>query len=91
MVVGNKIDRATEREVSDQEGYRLAMELGCLFTESSAKTCENVELAFFEVVRQIRQQRESEKAQLIGNVKTKSGNRKGESGKGSKSVKCIIL
>lgn len=91
MLVGNKADRATEREVSAQEGRSLATELGCLFTESSAKTCQNVELAFFEVVRQIRRQREGEKEQLIGKAKTRNGKAKGKSGKGGKGIKCIIL
>ncbi|CRK31571.1 hypothetical protein BN1708_018772, partial [Verticillium longisporum] len=31
MLVGNKSDRVTEREVSTQEGHALARELGCEF------------------------------------------------------------
>jgi GTPase KRas protein len=57
MLVGNKCDRVTEREVSTQEGSALAKELGCDFVEASAKNCVNVEKAFFEVVRQLRRQR----------------------------------
>lgn len=57
MLVGNKNDRVTEREVSIQEGSALAKELGCEFVESSAKTCANVEKAFYDVVRQLRRQR----------------------------------
>ncbi|KAF2258799.1 ras-domain-containing protein [Lojkania enalia] len=57
MLVGNKCDRVTEREVSTQEGSALAKELGCEFVEASAKNCVNVEKAFFEVVRQLRRQR----------------------------------
>jgi GTPase KRas protein len=57
MLVGNKCDRVTEREVSTQEGSALAKELGCAFVEASAKNCVNVEEAFFEVVRQLRSQR----------------------------------
>jgi GTPase KRas len=90
MLVGNKADRSTEREVSAQEGRSLATELGCLFTESSAKTCQNVELAFYEVVRQIRRQREGEKEQLLGKTKSKNGKSKSKNGKGGKS-KCVIL
>ena len=86
MLVGNKADRSTEREVSAQEGRSLATELGCLFTESSAKTCQNVELAFYEVVRQIRRQREGEKEQLLGKTKSKNGK-----GKQKRGTKCIIL
>ena len=57
MLVGNKCDRVTEREVSTQEGTALARELGCDFVEASAKTCVNVEKAFYDVVRQLRRQR----------------------------------
>lgn len=57
MLVGNKCDRVTEREVSTQEGQLLARQLGCDFVEASAKNCINVEKAFFDVVRQLRRQR----------------------------------
>lgn len=58
MLVGNKCDRVTEREVSTQEGSALARELGCDFVEASAKNCVNVEKAFYDVVRQLRRQRQ---------------------------------
>ncbi|EXJ88696.1 Ras family, other [Capronia coronata CBS 617.96] len=59
MLVGNKSDKNHEREVSSQEGQALARELGCEFVEASAKNCINVEKAFYEVVRQLRRQRQS--------------------------------
>lgn len=59
MLVGNKCDRVTEREVSTQEGSALAKELNCDFVEASAKNCVNVERAFYDVVRQLRKQRAS--------------------------------
>ena len=58
MLVGNKSDRVTEREVSTQEGNALAKELGCEFVEASAKNCINVERAFYDVVRNLRKQRQ---------------------------------
>jgi GTPase KRas protein len=58
MLVGNKSDKAVERTVSSQEGYALAKELGCEFVEASAKNCINVEKAFYDVVRMLRQQRQ---------------------------------
>ncbi|KAF2421824.1 ras-domain-containing protein [Tothia fuscella] len=58
MLVGNKCDRVTEREVSTQEGHALARELGCDFVEASAKNCVNVEKAFYDVVRQLRRQKQ---------------------------------
>ncbi|MCJ1308921.1 Ras GTPase ras2 [Agyrium rufum] len=57
MLVGNKSDRVTERDVSTQEGAALAKELGCDFVEASAKNCINVERAFYDVVRNLRKQR----------------------------------
>ena len=57
MLVGNKSDRVTEREVSTQEGSALAKEMGCHFVEASAKNCINVEKAFYDVVRSLRNQR----------------------------------
>ncbi|TGZ76516.1 ras-domain-containing protein [Ascodesmis nigricans] len=57
MLVGNKSDKVTEREVSTQEGHNLASELGCLFVEASAQNCVNVEKAFFDVVRVLRKHR----------------------------------
>ena len=59
MLVGNKCDRVTEREVSTQEGSALAKQLKCDFVEASAKNCINVERAFYDVVRQLRLQRVS--------------------------------
>ncbi|KAA6413694.1 MAG: Ras family [Lasallia pustulata] len=54
MLVGNKSDEVTEREVSTQEGSALAKELGCDFVETSAKECINVERAFYDVRTQRR-------------------------------------
>ena len=63
MLVGNKCDRVTEREVLIQEGKALAEELGCQFLETSAKECINVEKAFHDVVRRLRRERHSYKRQ----------------------------
>ncbi|KAJ3415095.1 Ras GTPase ras2 [Chytridiales sp. JEL 0842] len=57
VLVGNKCDKVGEREVSREEGAHLAKKLRCEFFETSAKTCVNVERAFYQCVRQIRQQR----------------------------------
>lgn len=49
MVVGNKIDRVSERVVNRQEGLKFAQEHGALFIESSAKTTVGVQQAFEEL------------------------------------------
>jgi GTPase KRas protein len=38
VLVGNKCDLESEREVPKEKGEELARELGCKFMESSAKT-----------------------------------------------------
>ncbi|KAK8546295.1 hypothetical protein V6N13_067520 [Hibiscus sabdariffa] len=53
MLVGNKVDRDSERAVSREEGNTLAKELGCMFLECSAKTRENVEQCFKELALKI--------------------------------------
>ncbi|TMW93965.1 hypothetical protein EJD97_010943 [Solanum chilense] len=53
MLVGNKVDRETERVVRREEGVALAKELGSLFLECSAKTRANVEQCFEELTLKI--------------------------------------
>lgn len=53
MLVGNKVDKDSERAVSREEGLSLAKELGCLLLECSAKTRENVEKCFEELALKI--------------------------------------
>ncbi|CAI0469381.1 unnamed protein product [Linum tenue] len=53
MLVGNKVDKDSERAVTREEGMELAKEHGCLFLECSAKTRENVEQCFEELAMKI--------------------------------------
>ncbi|KAI7871572.1 small GTPase superfamily [Spinellus fusiger] len=62
MLVGNKCDKVTEREVTREEGCAMAKRLACDFIETSAKTCVNVERSFYQVVKTIRAQREGVRA-----------------------------
>jgi GTPase KRas len=54
MLVGNKCDLEDKREVETNEGEELARKLNCQFKETSAKTRENVEESFYDLVREIR-------------------------------------
>ncbi|KAG5978825.1 Ras GTPase ras2 [Claviceps digitariae] len=103
MLVGNKSDRVTEREVSTQEGHALARELGCEFVEASAKNCINVEKAFYDVVRILRRQRQHA-SRPSGSTSGRSRNGNGDVGgrerdtlrskrskDSEKSKKCILL
>ena len=56
VVVGNKSDLESERQVSNQEGGDLARSFGAPFFETSAKTRVNVEECFYQIVREIRNQ-----------------------------------
>ncbi|KAJ7243238.1 ras protein [Mycena rebaudengoi] len=56
IVAGNQCDkRHSEREVSTEEGAARAVQFGCPFIETSAKTGENVERAFVDVVHELRE------------------------------------
>ncbi|XP_076882417.1 ras-related protein RABC2a-like [Bidens hawaiensis] len=53
MLVGNKVDKESERSVSREEGAALAKELGCIFLECSARTQQNVHKCFEELALKI--------------------------------------
>lgn len=53
MLVGNKIDLDEQREVSRDEGMRMARAHGMLFIEASAKAAVRVGQAFEELVQKI--------------------------------------
>ena len=46
MLIGNKSDLDTRRQVSLEEGERFAKEHNLVFMETSAKTAYNVEESF---------------------------------------------
>jgi Ras-related protein Rab-2A len=46
MLIGNKSDQDSRRQVTTEEGERFARENGLIFIETSAKTAANVEEAF---------------------------------------------
>lgn len=52
MLIGNKIDKA-QRVVSREAGERLARDFEVSFLETSAKTGQNVELAFMATAQEL--------------------------------------
>ena len=99
MLVGNKSDKVTEREVSSQEGLALAKELGCEFVEASAKNCVNVEKAFYDVVRLLRRQRQQSLGGSMKHPERKGTMRNSDRGDDTRfyrerkrhDKKCVIL
>lgn len=53
MLIGNKCDLDSRREVKKEEGEAFAREHGLIFMETSAKTAANVEEAFINTAREI--------------------------------------
>jgi len=53
ILVGNKCDLASQREVDTAEGARLAQLWGCPFLEASAKERQKVDEVFIEIVREM--------------------------------------
>jgi len=103
FLVGNKCDCYTEREVSRQEGFFLAKQLGCQFVKASAENCENVEKPFYDVVRQLRSRRREssgktkEKTATVSSSRTYNQKDRDNGGRNQRNkqrnlgTKCVIL
>ncbi|KAK7007772.1 P-loop containing nucleoside triphosphate hydrolase protein [Favolaschia claudopus] len=63
ILIGNRADAHSAREVSKEEGAASARELGCEFLETSAKTAQNVERMVITLIRALRR-RKAEEAEL---------------------------
>ena len=57
LVVANKLDTESERQVTRAEGVAFARAHGCLFMEVSAKSRLGVQEAFAELVQRVRRAR----------------------------------
>jgi GTPase KRas protein len=57
MLVGNQSDKKMHREVSMREGAALPRSFGCEFLETSAKTKDNIDLLFINLIRTLRNAR----------------------------------
>ena len=72
ILVGNKCD-LEDKQVSKEQGQKLASEYGIKFLEASAKGNINVDEAFITLAKDI-------KARLIDNPESDEGKKTGESG-----------
>lgn len=55
ILVGNKADLETQRQITSDEGQEMAKQLKITYIEASAKIRMNVDQAFYELVRKVRQ------------------------------------
>ncbi|KAJ7169549.1 ras protein [Mycena filopes] len=74
ILVGNKCDKAYDRQVSKEEGAALALRFGVEFMETSGKTAQNVERVFTTLVRALRRAAslESQAAEVASNKSRKT-------------------
>ncbi|KZP01113.1 ras-domain-containing protein [Calocera viscosa TUFC12733] len=75
LIIGNKADDPYRREVSAEQGLTYARRHNCEFFEASAKTGQNVEKLFGEVVRQLRANARSAPQPLTPNSTTSTNGR----------------
>lgn len=68
LLVGNKSDLNYERSVSFEEGEELARQFGCKFLETSAKQGINVDQAFHDLVRAIRDKEKPSESKDVDSV-----------------------
>ena len=94
--MGNKCDLEEERLVTKEEGEALASQFGCPYFETSAKEHINVEEAFSQLVREVRQNIPRKtppvNEETTGdNTQRRSSIDSGETGGGKKKKLCNIL
>ena len=90
VLVGNKCDLETNRQITIDQGEELADQWKCKFFETSAKMAINNKECFYEVVRQIRRRTEDfddDKDQKGKNKKNKKKKKK----KKFKDMVCTFL
>lgn len=67
MLLGNKSDCGSNRAVKKEDGERLSREYNVFFMETSAKSGQNVDLAFMTVARQLKYKQTGEKDNINEN------------------------
>ncbi|KAG2374359.1 hypothetical protein C9374_010929 [Naegleria lovaniensis] len=76
VMIGNKCDLEEERKVSTAEAKNKAEEWGIPFFEGSAKSRINVEESFYELVREVRKEKEQQSNAPKNTKKAPSGKKK---------------
>jgi len=83
ILIGNKCDLTEKRQVSQEQAQTLATEWNVPYVETSAKTRENVDKVYFDLLREIRNRKNSN-----GRKETNTSDKPG---RGGKKKKCVIL
>ncbi|XP_076460953.1 ras-related protein Ral-a-like isoform X2 [Babylonia areolata] len=76
LLVGNMIDLKEQRQVSKDEALKRAQEWRVPYVETSAKTCENVDKVFYDLMREIRSRKMEAIRQNNGKLKKREKKRK---------------
>ena len=79
ILIGNKINLEDEREIMKNEGEELAKEFDINYYECSAKTGENINLAFDELIKKIVKTFDRTKNRSTKLISGNKGNKKGNS------------
>ncbi|KAL0486938.1 Ras-related protein Rap [Acrasis kona] len=91
VLVGNKCDLEEERAVSKQEGQSMSEKFGdCLFLESSAKACINVDEIFTSLARLIDKSNDPNAGEEE-NVEDSKSKAKSPTGAKKQAKKCSLL
>lgn len=84
LLIGNKCDMSSDREVTIEEGKDFAFTEGFNFIETSAKAATNVEKAFYELSYRILEK--ISKGQILVDADGSNGVKSGGSGRPAKAV-----
>lgn len=74
LLVGNKKDLEEERRVTFEEARTLASRLNVDYIETSAKTRENVDSAFSQILIKIKEMKERQPKKISSNISTREAN-----------------
>merc|ERR1712072_1444975 len=88
MIVGNKCDMVSKKQVDYAEAKGYAGGLGINFFETSAKDNQNVEQAFLDLTRDIKTNMSQKQIAATPNLKDGTANLKGTNIAGKKSEGC---
>ena len=82
ILVGNKCDLSDKRQVSHDTAKACADEWNVPYIETSAKTCQNVQKVFLDLLYMIDKKKERERRLALAQDSQKSG---------TKCVNCILF